>query len=275
MKKFFIFSLMLLAFAFISCDNKMFNIPSGYVGKIITQTGFEKDIREAGQVDLGTVQSDGTANNLVLLEATSITVKESFEKNDKGEDHRIKLADGYVIVDIYVQFNLPADKKLRENAFNCVTSTPDPSSPRVSIIKLEDIYNKFAKMNVRGKSRSAFKDYKNSEDALKNMDKLNAEVFKIVQGIVDESKMPLELMSVQVSNIKEDEAIVESKNKTESATNEGMTIEKIGKMLQQYPSYVEYYKWQTIAEIMAKNPNATLIIDGSGKGTIQVPAKSK
>jgi hypothetical protein len=272
MKKLFYLSLAITMLVFVSCTNKKYDIPSGYVGKVLTPTGFEKGIKEAGQVDLGMVDNDGTCNKLVLLEASTINVKEPFQKNKDGEDHRIKLKDGYIIADIYVQFALPVDANLRENAFTCITPTASKDA-RVSVINLEEIYNKFAKMNVRGKVREAFLPYKNVDEVMANMVKVNAEVGKIVMQVMKESKAPLELISVQLSNVKEDESIVESKNKNESANNEVQTIEKIGNALRNNPGYVEYYKWQVISEVMKANPNAVLIIDGSGKVNIQVPSK--
>lgn len=276
MKKFLsLFLVLALVFALPSCQNKKYNIPPGFIGKVITPTGFEKEIRETGQVDLGEVQSDGQANSLVLLEATTITVKEPFAKDQVGEDHRIKLKDGYVIADIYVQFALPTDPLLRENAFACVTATADTLlDSRVATIKLEDIYAKFAKMNVRAKSRLAFNDYKNADDVMNNLAKVEGEVAKIIAQVIKDSKAPIELTSVSISNVKEDETIVESKNKTESASNEVLTIDKIGQAIRNNPQYVEYYKWQVISEVMAKNPNAVLIID-AGKGNVNINTGKK
>ena len=63
--------------AFLSACNVK-QIAAGYVGRVLTPTGWEDRIYEAGQVDLGTKHFSGTYNTLVLLEASSTTVKEQF-----------------------------------------------------------------------------------------------------------------------------------------------------------------------------------------------------
>lgn len=84
------------------------------------------------------------------------------------------------------------------------------------------------------------------------------------------------MSSVSISNIKEDETIVESKNKSDASNNESLTIERIGRAIKDNPGYVEYYKCQVIHEVMAKNPNATIIIDaGSGKANYTLPKIGK
>ena len=60
------------------CTTNVVNIPAGFVGKMLTPTGWQDKWLEAGQVDLGVKNSNGTYNTLVLLEVTSTTVKESF-----------------------------------------------------------------------------------------------------------------------------------------------------------------------------------------------------
>lgn len=278
MRKIMLFCLILtMGFGLVSCQNQKWNIPSGYVGKVLTPSGYQTGILEAGQVDLGEKDADGTANNLVLLEATSVTVKEQFNKTGNDEDHRISLRgkDGtkYMTCDIYVQLSLPKEEKLRENAFVCVTATPNGTDGRVSTIKLEDIYDQFAQMNVRGKSREVFTPYKSIDDVLANMDKLNAEIGKIVSEVITSSGAPVQLMSVQLSNVKEDQTIVASKNKEEASEAEVNIINKVGAAINSNPKYVEYYKWQVISEIMKVNPKAVLILDASGKANIQVPVK--
>ena len=82
---------MVVSFMFIGCSNVIREIPAGYVGKVLTPSGWQNEIREAGQVDIGTVGGNGTYNTLVLLEATSTAVKESFGQamgNDKEEDRK-------------------------------------------------------------------------------------------------------------------------------------------------------------------------------------------
>ena len=44
----------------IGCTNDFRNIPAGFVAKKLTPSGWDKGILEAGQVDIGTKNSDGT-----------------------------------------------------------------------------------------------------------------------------------------------------------------------------------------------------------------------
>src|ERR1035437_6541689 len=48
---------LLFAILFTGCNNYV-NIPAGFIGKILTPTGWTKGIIEAGQVDLGTPSDD-------------------------------------------------------------------------------------------------------------------------------------------------------------------------------------------------------------------------
>jgi hypothetical protein len=109
--------LLITAATMSSCENKVVNIPSGFVGKKLTPTGYDKETKEAGQVDIGDEARDGTATSLVLLEVTTTTVKEQFlasgDGNDK-EDHRVRTKDGTPLaVDIYVQMAVPVDATIR------------------------------------------------------------------------------------------------------------------------------------------------------------------
>lgn len=61
------------ALMFASCENVVRTIPSGFVGKELTPTGFADEILESGQVDLGATNNNGTSTSLVLLEVTTTT----------------------------------------------------------------------------------------------------------------------------------------------------------------------------------------------------------
>lgn len=114
MKKSILMSITIIATALMlsSCENVVRTIPSGFVGKELTPTGFANEILESGQVDLGATNNNGTSTSLVLLEVSTTTIKESFDiagadKNEVG-DHRVRTKDGApVSVDIYVQVAVP------------------------------------------------------------------------------------------------------------------------------------------------------------------------
>src|SRR5262245_17037129 len=76
------------------------SIPAGYMGRVLTPTGWEQSPRSEGQVDLRGVNGNGNFSVLVLLEASSTTVKEQFlaANADPGKqdntDHRVTTKDG-------------------------------------------------------------------------------------------------------------------------------------------------------------------------------------
>ncbi len=266
-----------------SCSNNVVNIPSGFVAKELTPSGFDDDIREAGQVDIGVKASNGQYTSLVLLEATTITVKESFgqaesnkDTSDK-EDHRVMTQTSPLTVDIYVQMAVPKDKKLRNNAFASITPTAS-NQERVSIIYLEDVYKRFAQMTVRGKVRGIFAKYKNWDSVMANFDKVNAEIGLMVMDVFKTSNVPLDLISVQLSNVKEDQKIWDSKNEQEASFNKVKSIEAIGNAMKNNPGYIQIRKWEVLDKIVT-SPNAaniSLIVsdDGSTKPTVTIPAST-
>ena len=124
MKKQLFLSLFAIATVFIlsGCGHEVRNINAGYVGKLLTPTGYDNRILEAGQVDLGVKADNDQYTSLVLLEASSITIKEEFHQADgqtDAEDHRVMtLNKTPLTVDIRVQMSLPKEDKLRNVAFN-------------------------------------------------------------------------------------------------------------------------------------------------------------
>jgi len=75
---------------------------------VLTPTGWEQSTRSAGQEDLRGADRNGNFSVLILLEATSTTVKEQFleanadaVKHD-NTDHRVTTKDGAPLsVDVY------------------------------------------------------------------------------------------------------------------------------------------------------------------------------
>src|SRR5215469_17593135 len=121
-----------------ACNVK--EIPAGYVGRVLTPTGWEDKIYEAGQVDLGTKHFIGTYNTLVLLEASSTTVKEQFMSaamSPDRQDHRVLTKNGTPLaVDVYVRAMAPDDPKQRNNIFALVTPAISANDPDVSVITI-------------------------------------------------------------------------------------------------------------------------------------------
>lgn len=246
--RFYLFGLLALtAMVFSSCSN-IENVPPGYKSKILTPTGWQKGIYNAGQVDIGKEDGKGRGNQLVLMEATTITIKESFAKdNVDNEDHRVRTKDGTPLsVDIYVQVAVPTEDDVLDDAFASVTPQLVDGRSRVYIVGLEEIYIRFAKMTIRGKVREIFANYDDADAIMENYAKINAEIGLMALEVFEKSEAPCILISAQLSNVKEDEDILKSKNENVAAENQAKSIREIGQALRDYPEYETFLKWETV-----------------------------
>ncbi|MFA6364903.1 MAG: hypothetical protein WCW78_00675 [Candidatus Paceibacterota bacterium] len=265
------------AILFIGCSSDVKNIPPGYIAKILTPTGWEKDVREAGQVDIGTLDNEKRGNTLVLMEATSVTIKEQFmeansPENQDKQDHRVMLKGGTpVVVDIYAQVSVPVDPELRNAAFAQITPKSSDKDERVKVINLGDIYDRFAKMSIRSYTRSIFAKYQDYNEVLQNYTKINAEISTMVMKVFKENKVPLELISASLSNVKPDQAIWEASNKQSAAASEVAAINMVGDAMRKNPGYLQFKQWETIEKIAGKGVNLTLIVGGSDKPVYTIP----
>src|SRR5262245_35176369 len=74
-----------------------YECPSGYVCKVLTPSGFDKELHRAGQVNLGGVGTSNNQNFLVRIEATTLQMKEQFLPPDvmpDKQDHRLTTKNG-------------------------------------------------------------------------------------------------------------------------------------------------------------------------------------
>lgn len=256
-----------LGVVFVVGCTEIHSIPPGYVGKVLTPTGWQDGIIEAGQVDLGALDSSGRGNTLVLLEITAVTHKEQFAAVDNGEDHRIVTKNRVLVaVDVYCRLVMSGDKKFRDNVFATVTPEPVAGNPRVMVIKLETIYQQFARMGIRGKTRSKLAGYSDDFDILSQNDKVNAELGEIFATTFTENHVPLLFTDVQLSNVKVDKAIWEVNQRQAAAAAEVNQINQIGEAIKNNPGYLQFLKWQSLKEIAregsAKGTNTIIVTDG-------------
>ena len=254
-----------------SCSNVVKTIPSGYVGKTLTPTGISDNILESGQVDLGVEQNDGTSTSLVLLEVTTTTMKESFDAEGAGAakpgDHRVRTKDGApVAVDIYIQVAVPQDAELRNGIFSMIS--PQPSTdPRISIITIDAVYSQFAKMTIRGEVRGIFAKYQNVDSVYAHYNEINAEISLMIIGVIKQSKAPFEVLNAQLSNVKEDPTIFESKNKVAAATNEALAADILGKAIRNNPQYLESRRLDVLEKVGTASKNTLILMDTKGGNT--------
>ena len=256
------------------------SIPAGYMGKVLTPTGWEQDSRSAGQVDLRQPDSSGSFSVLVLLEATSTTVKEQFleanqdpSKQD-GTDHRVTTKDGAPLsVDVYIRAMLPDDETTRDRIFTLVTPVGDQQDPRVRRITIQNIYERFAQMKIRNNIRMIFAGYGTYKDVAGNYGRLNDQISNMVIQTFAEDHVPLKLQDVQLSNVKQDPAVFKAQNDLAAAEAQADAIAKIGEAIRRNPEYREYMKWQSLKEIAAtgtqKGTNTLIVVDGSSGGWAQ------
>jgi regulator of protease activity HflC (stomatin/prohibitin superfamily) len=244
------------------------------MGKVLTPTGWEQASRSAGQVDLREPDSNGNFSVLVLLEATSTTVKEQFleanadpSKQDHT-DHRVTTKDGAPLsVDVYIRAMLPDDEPTRDRIFTLVTPAVDQQDPRVRHITIQNIYERFAQMKIRNNIRMIFAGYPTYKEVAANYGRINDQVSNMVIHTFAEDHVPLKLQDVQLSNVKQDASVFKAQNDLAAAEAQADAIAKIGEAIRKNPEYREYMKWQSLKEIAAtgtqKGTNTLIVVDGS------------
>lgn len=280
-------SLVFTALMAVACG-QFREIPAGYVGKVLTPTGWQSGILGAGQVDLGVEGTGGSYNVLVLLEATSLTIKEQFAEESSSpdkQDHRVMTIERVPLaVDIYVQVGVPADfsndenKKLIESIYAQVTPE-GTDDKRVRKITLNNIYYRFASMTVRGKTRAIFARYQNDSDVFRNYEKVNDEVAGMVANTFDVGKVPLQLLSAQISNVKIDKEVWKAQSIRASADAQVDAINKVGAALRANPQYQSVLRWDSLKEIARqgaeKGHNVIIVTDGGSSNDSRVYAAAE
>lgn len=269
-----ILSIMLVAIALLfgaGCSEYV-EVPAGYVGKILTPTGWEDRIIESGQVDIQNTDVSGRYSVLILLEATTTTVKEQFldaEATEDKTDHRLLTKSGTPISgDVYFRAMVPEDERVRNSIFAQITPAPT-NNPRIKIITVEKIYEHFARMDVRGGVRSIFARYEGWEEINAAYDTINSDISTMALETFRNNGVPLNLQNSQISNMKPDEHIWATQNELATATSKVTAIDQIGQAIRRNPGYVEYMKWEALKEIAksgsASGTNTIIITEGDAK----------
>ena len=106
-----------------------------------------------------------------------------------------------------------------------------------------------------------------------NIEKINGEITLASHEIFKNSGAPVLLMSVSISNIKEDDEILASKNALIAASNEAQSIEMIGKAMRKYPEYNDKYKLDVIAEFSKQSGNTLILTMGGDQPIKTVPVR--
>jgi len=263
------FALLVAVFVLIvapACWNMHF-VPSGYQGRIINPTGFDKKMIPPGQVNLGSQSCTGNQSHMVLLESTTVVVQEQFrgaEISTDHADHRIVTADGVPAnVDFYVRMVLPADQKTIDRIFLEVTpeNTNDPLETKIT---LSNIYGRYVEMDIRNRVRAILSGYKNFQDILINYNEANAQVKAAAIAAFEESHVPLKMEDAQLSQVLPDPQVWDSEVKKKAAEALQSQISDIGQMIASNPGYLKYLQWQALKDIAtvgsAKGTNTIIIV---------------
>jgi regulator of protease activity HflC (stomatin/prohibitin superfamily) len=277
-----IFSIAAVVFTpifFIGCGPTIKDIPGGYVGVILTPTGWDGQIREAGQVDIGDLDQDGRGNTLILVESTTKNIKETFVMDAEGRDDRIYTQDLKMPLnaDVYYNLAVSVDKNghISSDAIKYVLGTITPTGTgdaRVKIVTVDMIYSNLTKPLVRGKTRDLFSTYKDHKEVLAKQSQISKDIEGVVQNIFKENHVPMSVVNAQLSNVKQDPKIVAAQTMQITADADVQRINRIGAALKEYPDAKVLY---LIDAIKAAPTGATVIINVGGNSDPDIWAAAK
>jgi hypothetical protein len=161
---------------------------------------------------------------------------------------------------------LPADSKRRDAIFATITPVR-MNSDRQSIIKIGNVYGRFAQMDVRSVIRSVLQKEDNIESIVKNIDKYNDLLFSETQKVFQKNGVPLVVQNVTISNVKQDATVWASENAKKAALAQVETINKVGEAMRNNPQYLQFKQLETYKEIASKIGSFT-IIQGNPGGVV-------
>jgi hypothetical protein len=262
------------------CSTPFFaSVPPGYMGKVLTPSGWDHRTLEPGQIDLGTVGDGGFSNSLVLMEAVTTTVREKFEEaatNDDPGDDRVLTRDGVPLtLTVYVRLTAPTDENKRNVIFAQVT--PATSHDRVSVIALQDVYDRFAKMEVRNRVRAIMASYDDYKSLYADFEGANERINQAVAAVFEKNSVPLLFQNAGISNAKPDHKVWDAENEKVAAQARADAMNIISAAVSADPNYLATLKWQylqKIAEVAATNGTKMIIITDTSSPEIanRIPA---
>lgn len=265
------------AFMFVGCSNTYRDIPPGYVGKVLTPSGWQDKIFEAGQVDIGTVSDNGSSKSLCLLEATTWAAKESFgqHSSEDNEDHRIVINRAPVTVDVRLRLLCPTDPERRNAIFGAITAKGN-GQDRVSTITLKDVYEKFAQMDVRSIVHARIQQETDVYWVMSHLLEMNKVLTAMVIDYFKKTGVPLDVQDVAVSNIKPDEKVWDAANAQAAALAQIATIDSVGRALERHPEYLKFKSLEVYKDVALSDKNKGNInwfINAPTSTSIAVPTK--
>lgn len=263
----------LVAVAASGCSQSFKNIPPNKIAQVLTPSGYEGKIYTPGQVDIGVADSSGRGNQLVLIERSGVSPEEQFrepgasteESEQDTSDHRCLTEDqNPMTLDIRLILALPdyeseQGQKDLQRLFLLGNPQPVPGEDRVLEIKARDIYEQFAKQDVRRKIRQICAQFPDYSAAFKSFssndpDSFNNRIEKAVADVLKDRNVPMRLVSAAVSNMKPDASIINAGVLKKSAEMRREAMDVIVKYLADDPNGSKrlVYTMQTWGEIVAK-----------------------
>lgn len=280
--KLFLLVLSLATVILTSCgtDTKR-TVPPGYMGMILTESGYGDKIYSPGMVDIGEVSMSGGGSKLVIIEIAQNMYKEPFNKiNADGNDHRLQAKDNIPLAgDIYIKIEGPQNDEEIKHAIQTITAKPDTTQDRTYIITLGDIYERYGGPDVRTNVREKIRTYKDVQEIKDNFAAINGEIGLMVIKTFSDAKAPCKILSARFSNLKEDDVIIQAMNEKIAADTKILTIQRLGAALQQYPAYTQMYMIDFLRNYMengvkeGQTPNILNLQIGGGSSVAISPKK--
>lgn len=162
-------------------------------------------------------------------------------------------------VDVYLRLIIPKDKKMYDNVFRMIT--PTAKTEWLSSISANDIYAKLAQSDVRNAIRSVLQQTDSIEQITTNMDKYSGLITAKVIDHFTNAAVPLNVINVQISNVKLDDAVNSAQNELAAMKSKITTLRDQAEIYSKNPNLMEIEKAKIYLEIAktGKVQNFTII----------------
>ena len=288
--KFLNSALFILFVAFIAgCSQTYVGVPPNYIGMMLTPTGYENKIYTPGQADVGNAGAGGQANTLVLIQRSGLQVEESFggrDANADKEDHRCLTGDGLpMTIDVRLLLALPnieteAGKTDLKRLFLLGNPKAQEGNTRVLVLDAQQVYSDQARQEVRGRIRQLCRQVANFSAAFdsfgaKDDTNLSRRIEKEVGVVLRQKGIPLGIVSVEVSNLKPDQAVIEALVQQAAVKEQQKAIDSMVKFLEEDPARLTVYQIQVNREIAmaATAKGNSVVVYAGGNGGSALPLR--
>lgn len=286
----------LCAAAALAGCTEYYSVPPNAIGMVLTPTGYDGQVLSPGQVNLGTVASNGASNTLVLIERSGVGTVERFigPTNEDREDHRCLTADNApVSIDVRMLLALPnvetsQGKKDFQRLLLLGRPAVDKNSRRTMWITADGVYADQARQQARGNIRQVCAAHKNFDAMFKAFattgpDNLTTKIEQAIAGALQKAGVPLSLVNANVSNLKPDITVTQAIAAQQAAEKRTAAIRTVTDFLAEDTTggRREIYRlqvWQEIVAIGNANGHNTIFMTEVGNGTgalVPMPARPK